>query len=266
MTDAPPLPAELGTPVAAEPIGGGSIAETWRVDLADGRRVVVKRTGYDARLEADGLEALADVGAPVPAVLAVTEDVLVLEHVGGAPDWAGLGRTLAQVHRTGRGDAFGWDRDNVIGSLPQANPRTGSWPAFYVEHRLRAHLDAPALPRDVRLRLERACDGPAQELLEHGPVPSLVHGDLWSGNVVDGRWLIDPAVYHADREVELAFAEVFGGFPPVFWRGYEEVWPLDDGWERRRPALQLHHLLVHVRLFGAGYVGAVVSRLDRLGW
>jgi fructosamine-3-kinase len=93
-----------------------------------------------------------------------------------------------------------------------------------------------------------------------------VHGDLWSGNIVAGRWLIDPAVHFADRELDLAFAAVFGGIPARMWSAYEESWPLDEGWEARRPALQLYHLLVHVRLFGGGYRAMVADRLDALGW
>ncbi len=266
MTGPPPLPDDLGTPRASRPLPGGSIAETWWVTLADGTEAVVKATTYDARLEAEGLAALGAAGAPVPAVLGVSERVLVLAYVRGEPDWGGLGATLADVHRTGRDEGFGWHRDNVIGPLPQANRVTDDWPGFYLDQRVRPHLDAPALPPAVRRRIERAGDGPARALLDHDAVPSLVHGDLWSGNVVDGRWLVDPAVHRADREFELAFADLFGGFPSAFWDAYAGAWPLDDGWERRRPALQLSHLLVHVRLFGAGYVPGVVARLDRLGW
>jgi fructosamine-3-kinase len=101
--------------------------------------------------------------------------------------------------------------------------------------------------------------------LDHDAGPSLVHGDLWSGNIVDGRALIDPAVSFSDREIDLAFATVFGGIPSDFFAGYVEAWPLDPGWERRRPALQLYHLLVHVELFGEGYVPMVTTRLDQLG-
>jgi fructosamine-3-kinase len=237
----------------------------WRADLDDGRRVVVKQTPYPAAVEADGLAALAAAGAPVPAVLAVDEQFLVLEHVAGEPDWAGLGAALAGVHRH-TGEAFGWRRDNLIGSLPQANPLTADWSAFYAEQRIRPYLDAPALPAAARRRLERALDGPLQALLATDPPASLVHGDLWSGNVVDGRWLIDPAVCWADREHELAFTALFGGVPEAFFAAYDEAWPLPDGWQRRRPALQLYHLLVHVRLFGAGYASGVVARLDELGW
>jgi fructosamine-3-kinase len=256
---------ELPDPAAWRPLGGGSICEVHRARLGDGRDVVIKRTPYPAAMEADGLRALARAGAPVPAVLRADADLLVLEHVRGEADWSALGRALARVHRT-TAQAYGWHADNRIGPLPQANGWIEDWPTFYGERRVRPHLDAPALPGDVRRRIERGLDGPLADLLPPDPPASLVHGDLWSGNVVDGRWLIDPAVHHADREYELAFMAVFGGFPAALWDAYEAAWPLADGWQARRPALQLHHLLVHVRLFGAGYVGAVTARLDALGW
>lgn len=259
------LPGGLRETGRRDRLSGGQIADAWRVTLADGTAAVVKETRYDARLEAEGLRALAAAGAPVPAVLAVDADTLVMEHVSGTADWTGLGTAMAELHAT-TGECFGWHRDNVIGSLPQANPPAADWPAFYAEHRIRPHLDAAALPAGVARRLAAAADGPLLELLDHAPAPSLVHGDLWSGNVVDGRWLIDPAVHHADREFELAFMELFGGFPDELWRAYEARLPPDPGWERRRPALQLYHLLIHVRLFGAGYVRPVVDRLDQLGW
>ncbi|HUH06897.1 MAG TPA: fructosamine kinase family protein [Egibacteraceae bacterium] len=261
MTPAPPiLPEGIPRAIAWRVLG----QSLWQVDLADGSAAVVKRTPYRAEMEADGLEALRDAGAPVPSVMAVAQHLLVLEHVSGPPDWAGLGATLATVHRRSA-DRFGWGRANALGPLPQPNPWTDDWAEFYAEQRLRPHVDAPGVPPEARRRLHAGIDGPLAELLGTPP-PSLIHGDLWSGNVVGGRWLIDPAVCYADREHELAFMEVFGGFPPAMFDAYERAWPLSEGWRRRRPALQLYHLLVHVRLFGPGYVPAVISRLDSLGW
>ncbi len=227
--------------------------------------MVVKDTPYDATVEADGLAALAEAGAPVPAVLAVEPRRLVLEHVSGPADWAGLGEAVAQLHRR-TGSAYGWHRDNLIGELTQPNGQHHHWPTFFAEQRLRPFLDVPALPHDVRARLERACEGPLAEVLPADPPASLIHGDLWAGNVVEGRWLIDPAVNHADRELELAFTALFGGLPDAFWAAYQRTWPLEPGWEERRPVLQLYHLLVHVAHFGTGYVAPVAARLDAVGW
>jgi fructosamine-3-kinase len=229
-----------------------------------GTPAVVKTTSYDATTEAAGLAALRAAGAHVPRVLEVTPDRLVLAAVQGDGDWVACARRLALVHRT-TAPTFGWERDGFIGPLPMANTRSATWPAFFAEHRLRPWLDD--LPDQLAARLRRAIDdGRLAALLDHDPPASLVHGDLWSGNVVGGQWLIDPAIHHADRELDLAMARLFGGFPDAFHAAYDEAWPLDDGWQQRLPALQLFHLLVHVRLFGGGYVQQVADRLDRLGW
>lgn len=197
-------------------------------------------------------------------MLHVDEHILVMEHLAApTDDGAGLGRALAAVHRT-TSPTFGWRRDNLIGALPQRNDADDDWPRFYVEQRIRPFLTV--LPDAPRRRLERACEGPLPVLLDHDSVPALVHGDLWSGNIVAGRWLIDPAVHFADREFELAFATLFGGLPPRFLDAYLQVAPLDQGWQQRRPALQLYHLLVHVAMFGPSWLASLRQRLDVLGW
>lgn len=256
------LPGDLPPVVRSAPLAGGSIAQVRRVELADGRTAVVKHTPYDATLEAEGLRALGDAGVRVPAVLGADAGVLVLEHVRAEPDLEALGAELARAHRS-RGERFGWHRDNVIGPLPQANPPTEAFPEFFVAHRLLPY--AGDLPPELARRLERACEVVLPDLLDHDQPPSLVHGDLWAGNILDQRVLIDPAAHYGDREIDLAMLDLFGGVPPALQHGYDAIWPLDDGWRHRRPALQLFHLLVHVRLFGAGYHGAVASRLDTLG-
>lgn len=260
-----PLPGGLAPVEGARALSGGSIAAVWHAHLADGSQVVVKDGDTPAELEAEGLEALAAAGAPVPQVLGHDGTVLVLEYLSGPPgDRRELGRRLAGVHRH-LGERFGWHRDNVIGPLPQANPPTDDWPSFLAEARLAPYLGD--LPSDLAHRLERAIErGAVAEVADHDVAPSLVHGDLWTGNVLADRWLLDPAVHHADREVDLAMLALFGSVGTAMRSGYEEVWPLDDGVEERLPLLQLPPLLVHVRLFGAGYLGGVASRLDALGW
>lgn len=262
--DLPALPGGLPRAVAAVSLAGGDVATTWRVTLADDRDVVVKTGPTDPTLEAEGLEALRAAGGPVPAVLAVDRDVLVIEHVTGRGEPAEFGRTLAGVHAT-TGASFGWHRGNVIGPLPQRNDPTVDWPTFVATRRLEPHLDV--LPPDLARRVRTAIDdGRLAAELDHGPAPSLVHGDLWSGNVLGWRWLIDPAVHHADREVDLAMLELFGGLPRAFLDGYTEVAPLPEGAGRRRSVLQLFPLLVHVRLFGTSYLPGIEQRLGALGW
>ncbi len=243
---------------------------TWatidRVVGADGSSYAVKHTQYDARIEARGLRLLEVAGAPVPPVVEVTSDRLVLPWVDGPADWELLGHALAEVHRTSS-DWFGLDHDNFIGGLDQINTPSRHWGRFFADRRVLDHLDDEAVPGDLSRRLRDACDGSLQTLLEaHAPRPSLIHGDLWAGNIVAGRWLIDPAVSFADREMELAFMTMFGGIPQSMFDSYLDEWPLADGWEHRRPALRLHHLLVHVRLFGGSYVTQLAQTLDRLRW
>lgn len=267
MTPRPPMPLPGGLPEVstARPLSGGSIAAVWHARLADGREVVVKQGTTPAELEAEGLDALAATGAPVPGVLAIDGNLLVLEYLTGPPgDRRELGRALARTHRS-VGASFGWHRDNVIGPLPQANPRTEDWASFLIEARLLPHLDV--LPADLAGRLGRAIEtGRVAALADHDAAASLVHGDLWSGNVLADRWLLDPAVHHADREIDLAMLELFGSVGTTLRSGYEQEWPLDDGWQGRLPLLQLPPLLVHVRLFGASYLPGLAGRLDALGW
>jgi len=268
VTDAtPPVPGGLGRLHGPRRLAGGSICAVWEGTLDDATRVVVKHAPYPVDLEVDGLTALAAAGAPVPDVLAADGNVLVLRHVSGDPEWHALGAQLADLHHATAHDRFGWHRDNLLGRATQPGGWSDDWPAFFAEHRLRPLLTADALPDAVRARIERGIAGPLAELLgAHAPAASLVHGDLWSGNIIDGSWLVDPAVWMADRELELAFTHLFGGVPDLFFAGYDSNWPLPRGAAARRPALQLYHLLIHVWHFGAAYVGPVVERLDRLGW
>lgn len=271
MTSLPPAfddwPTELPRPVAVEPLGGGWVGRTRLATLTDGRRVVIKDCPYPAAIEADGLAALRNAGVPTPSVLSAVGTRLVLERVRGGPDWAGLGAAIARMHRSA-GPRYGWHRDNRAGRFVQPNAWTDHWPTFFAEHRVRTHLDDPALPADLRLRLERACDGPIQELLPEAPLPSLTHGDLWTGNTVDGRWVIDPEVSYADRELDLAYmlGPSRNPLPEEFWEAYCDVWPIPDDLAERSVVLGLHHRLLHVRHFGARSVPALVADLDALGW
>jgi fructosamine-3-kinase len=259
-------PLGLARLASSQPLKGGFICSTTMGRLADGREVVVKRCPYPAEVEADGLAALAAAGAPVPAVLGVAGHVLVLERVGGPPDWPALGRAIARLHQT-TGSRFGWHRDNFQGMTRQHNGWSDDWPGFYVERRVRVHLTDPKVPAPLRRRLERACDGPLQALLPSRPPASLTHGDLWAANVVEGRWLVDPAVSFVDRELELAYMQLTNSLPPELWQAYVETWPPDASYEQRRPALQLHKFLNNIRHFGPDrYVPRIEAVLDSYGW
>ena len=259
-------PAGVPPLVEEAPLPGGMVCDTRRGRLADGREVVVKRSPYPADAEVDGLRALAAAGVPVPDVVGFADRVLVLGYVCGKPDWPELGRAVARMHRT-TGPAYGWRRDNRAGRFVQENGWLDDWPTFYAERRVRAHLADPRIPDDLRRRLDRACDGPLPALLPRTPTPSLTHGDLWVGNIVDGRWLIDPEVSYADRELDLAYMHMSRSLPSEFYAAYEREWPYQPGYTRRRPALQLHHVLLQIRHFEpARYRPALEAVLGYYGW
>ena len=214
--------------------------------------------------EADGLAALRAAGcsAPQPIEHGIdgAEAYLLLQWLDLRPsgDFAALGSMLARVHRS-TGERFGWPRDNYIGATPQRNHRTDDWKTFWREQRMEPQLEL-ARRNGHRIDIGRVCD-----LLDgHAPQPSLVHGDLWRGNVgftAHGPVVFDPAVYHGDREVDLAMTELFGGFPPAFYSAYG---PLPAGYERRKHLYNLYHLLNHLNLFGGGYLRQVNETLGFL--
>jgi protein-ribulosamine 3-kinase len=268
----------------ARPLGGGCINPSARIDTDRGERFFVK---WNARppagmfgAEADGLLALANARAlRVPAVVAVGGawpsglEWLLLEHIEtGRPasDYAErLGTGLAAMHRSGAGaePPWGWPQDNFIGSLPQSNATAPSWGEFWRDARLRPQLERARAAghfggKDGAL-VDRSVERTPELLANVDDPPSLLHGDLWGGNVLtdaDGRpVLIDPAVYRGHREVDLAMSELFGGFPAGWADGYDDAWPLDAGYAHHRRALyQLYYLLVHVNLFGGVYEAGCV--------
>jgi len=169
---------------------------------------------------------------------------------------------LAALHRR-QAARFGWARDNTIGATPQANGWCESWTMFWRERRLAPQL-ALAARNGYRIDVP-----PVWRLLEgHEPAPSLLHGDLWSGNagfLPDGApVLFDPAVYYGDREADLAMTELFGGFPGEFYCAYNAAWPLASGYQQRKPLYNLYHLLNHLNLFGGGYLTQVRAALRLL--
>jgi len=184
--------------------------------------------------------------------------------------WRQLGADLANLHRAsleGHDGRFGWGRDNFIGSAPQPNGWATSWPRFFAEQRLGPQLQRAARAGHRLPEAEVLLTLVPDWLAAHPVDPCLVHGDLWSGNAgllspaAGGRpsdaaasgALFDPAVYRGDREVDLAMAQLFGGFPPAFFAGYDATWPRPAGHQQRRELYNLYHLLNHANLFGGGY-------------
>lgn len=269
-------------PTAVRPIGGGSIHRAWEISDR-GCRYFVKSNGLAAAAmfaaEAQGLQALSAAAAVrTPAVVATGASgdmaFLVLEYLDLAAldqaTGARLGTALAQLHRT-MGDAYGWSGDNFIGATPQFNRVHPSWPHFFGERRLRPQLDLAlehGMDRALVARGEAVIERIGGLFIDYRPPPSLLHGDLWSGNAAgcsDGSAAIfDPACYFGDRETDLAMAELFGGFPTSFFAAYRAAWPPDRGYESRKPLYNLYHVLNHFNLFGRAYLGQAQRMIDHL--
>lgn len=267
-------------------LAGGCIAQVYRVDLEGGGRLVAKAAGAGESLEPEAwmLRYLAEHSAlPVPAVIHGDDDLLLMEFIetGGRLDGSAQEHAadlLAALHGVDAPD-FGLERDTLIGPLVQPNPRTASWLAFFRDQRLlhmgRVAMEAGRLPAEVFGRIERFAGALDRWLAEPGR-PSLIHGDMWGGNVLtragaDGRGriaaFIDPAIHYADPEIELAFSTLFSTFSEPFFKRYGALRPLAPGFfEERRDIYNLYPLLVHVRLFGGAYVGSVGAILRRFGF
>lgn len=250
--------------VSSACLQGGDLSDVMRVSLGPGESVVVKSSPL-ARVEADMLRAIRASVVPAPEVLAVADDLLVIEDLGrddgprGA--WCALGETVRTLHAA-QGHQYGWRVDYRFGPVEILNAAADDWPSFWSERRLMAGIRD--LPTGMARRIEDLCARLGERLPRH-PAPSLLHGDLWPGNVMArGRTitgLIDPACYYGHAEVDLAMLCLFGTPHADFWAGYG---PLEAGFEERQPLYQLWPALVHLRLFGGAYGGLVECLLDRI--
>lgn len=283
---------------AATPVGGGDINESYRLEGADGTRYFLKLN--DARhlamfvAEAEGLNAIAATNTirvpnPVAHGTADSHSFLVLEYLelSSRGDAKLLGEQLASLHRStppslpcrervgtpshNASCCFGFARDNFIGTTPQPNGWKDHWIDFWREHRLGFQL---------RLAAKNGYGGQLQrlgeKLLDALPVffdgynlqPSLLHGDLWSGNhsfLADGTPIIfDPAPYYGDRECDLAMTELFGGYGADFYAAYRAAYPLDAGYAVRKDLYNLYHILNHANLFGGGYARRAEQMMQKL--
>ncbi len=198
---------------------------------------------------------------PSPITCGLSEDsaFLVIEFIPlqRHGDAFAMGQGLADLHRrVSSNHCFGWHRDNVIGETPQPNPWTRSWPEFFANHRLRHQFHLASQKGRTFPGADHLLDA-VPDILSHEPAPSLLHGDLWSGNAAfdeSGRPVVfDPAIYYGDREADIAFTYLFGGFSKDFYEAYEDSWPLPAGHLIRRRLYNLYHELNHFWLFGGGY-------------
>ncbi len=264
----------------ARPVGGGCISHALRVATSAGDVFVKWNDACPPDLfvaEAAGLRALAaaESGLAIPRVhgaFAPRPDrpaLIVMEMLEPGPESPeALGRGLAALHRA-TAEQFGFEIATYCGSTRQDNEWTASWVDFYRERRLRPLLDAiegaRSLPAAERRVYERVLEE-LPRLLPHETTPSLVHGDLWGGNVLHaarGPALIDPACAYADRELEFGMITLFGGFGERFFRGYDEVWTLPPDWRERNPLYRLYHLLNHQLLFGGHYGAEALATARR---
>lgn len=230
--------------------------------------------------EAEGLREIAGVKAircPVPLAAGDWEDwqYLVQEFLplSANGDQFLLGQQLATLHRSSgvRSDPhpYGFSADNFIGSTPQYNRNASNWEAFWWKRRLQPQLELAcqngfSLLKKFTPQLSAAS---SRYLQNHHPEPCLLHGDLWSGNMGfcgDEPVIFDPASYYGDRETDLAMTELFGGFSSHFYDGYRSIWPVDDGYRRRRPLYNLYHQLNHLNLFGSSYLGSCKHTIEGL--
>ena len=274
-----------GTPFAvgsASPVSGGSIHGAWH--LQDGLRHYFVKTNDIAAApmfaaEARGLQALSAAGAVrTPTFVTrgnrASQAFLVLEFLAlSALDRQGgarLGAALAELHRTA-GESFGWPEDNFIGATLQRNATHASWPHFFGDRRLRPQLQLAlknGMDRTLAAKGEAVIERCGGLFIDHRPAASLLHGDLWSGNAAqtgDGTPVIfDPACYYGDRETDIAMTELFGGFPASFHAAYRAAWPLDSGYETRKPLYNLYHILNHFNLFGGAYLGQAQRMIEGL--
>jgi protein-ribulosamine 3-kinase len=269
-----------------ESVSGGCIHSSFLV-VAGGTRLFVKlnaaRFADAFAAEADGLAALRGEGLRAPEPLAHgvagVQAFIALEQLqlGGPKNFAALGTALAELHRRSAqralaaGVHYGWTRDNYIGATPQANGLDQDWAAFWRKRRLAPQLalaEKNGWGGALRADLDQMMGRLPALFRDHEPAPSLLHGDLWSGNagfLGDGTPVVfDPAVYRGDREADVAMTELFSGFPSGFYDAYRDAWPLDDGYAMRKDLYNLYHVLNHLNLFGGGYLAQSVLLVRRL--
>jgi fructosamine-3-kinase len=261
-------------------VSGGCINQGYAV--SDGTLtyfVKLNQASQVAMFEAEalGLEqmlATNSIRVPKPICWGVAgnSSYIVLEWLemggGNSTSWEEMGRKLAMMHKATSQQGYGWDMNNTIGSTPQINTWTTDWTEFYAKHRLGYQFQLARRRGGSFPRQDELLAALPELLADHEVQPSLVHGDLWGGNAgctVAGEPVIfDPATYFGDREVDIAMTELFGGFPAAFYKGYNQVFPLDAGYEQRKTLYNLYHILNHFNLFGGSYASQANRMLEKV--
>lgn len=258
-----------------KPVSGGSINLTARLDTTSGTYFLKANDAfkYPAMFEkeARGLEAIRETKTcTVPETILTGElegeAFLILRFIEDKPMvndfWKIFGEALANLHRVTRAK-YGYNEDNYIGSLVQSNREHNRWVDFFIEERLEKQLKTAMVLGYLKKDDEERFGKLYRELDSLLPIEpaSLLHGDLWNGNFITGMsgepCLIDPAVYYGNREMDLAMTKLFGGFDPLFYEAYQSTYPLQSGFEKREHIHNLYPLMVHLNLFGGGYINQV---------
>lgn len=259
--------------IEAKPLSGGDINEVFLLKC-DEENFVVKLNNASKfsgmfTAEAKGLDLLNNSKSfKIPEIIATgvieKTSYLLMEYIPTGlpkPDfWEIFAQNLATLHKNTQ-NSFGLDHDNYIGSLPQQNTHCETASEFYISQRLEPQFKMASDNGFQFKNLGKFYKNISEEI-PHEP-PALIHGDLWSGNFMvseDGNpVLIDPAAAFAPREMDLAMMKLFGGFKSSTFKIYDSIFPLKPKWENRLDLWQLYYLLVHLNLFGSGYLGQVQS-------
>jgi len=264
---------------STQSVGGGDINKAYHLNTSVGDFFVKKNSAsrfpHMFQKEAQGLKILADADEIlVPEVITFGEEddvaFLVLKFIKSSGKsenfWDDFGKRLANIHQH-TNDHFGLDHDNYIGSLHQSNRKHDNWSDFFREERLDFQVKMARDHGNAGNDTVRAFERFYRKLDEIFPVeaPSLIHGDLWGGNYMINEKgeavIIDPAVYYGHREMDMGMSKLFGGFSADFYVAYNQQYPLENGWQERLDYCNLYPLMVHVNLFGGGYLNSVKSIL-----
>ncbi|MCC6931843.1 MAG: fructosamine kinase family protein [Deltaproteobacteria bacterium] len=281
------LSRDLGSPVKMmHSMSGGCINNAAIMSLGSSGYYFLKWNTHAPKgffaAEAFGLSKLEQTEViKVPKVITYADndksevDYLVLELLSSSDpsveDLEKFAQQLAMLHKV-ISDEYGLERNNFIGSLPQENTEMSNWGEFFFNQRLVKQAQLGSVSGWFDYNFERLFAVKQQVIIDllnevNDEGPTLLHGDLWSGNVYwtkEGAALIDPAVYFGNREADIAFSEMFGGFGRRFYQAYQDAYPLRSGYPKRKIILNLYHQMTHANMFGGSYVSEAYSSLTRI--
>ena len=246
----------IGKIFSKTPLAGGDISQVYKIESSKGSFVLKENSASPNMFaaEAKGLRLLSENKLPTPHVIFYEEGSLLMEYIKPGPPHPGkAGEALGKLHSISQG-SFGLEYDNFIGKLEQKNEISKDWPSFFWEYRIQAQLDLYRSSSEEKIWEKLKQKLP--QIIPQDVKPSLIHGDLWSGNLIWGKdepCFIDPAVYRADPMIELSFTELFGRFDKKFYEAYSHYHPIPSWYRELIPLYQIYPLLVHANIFGGGY-------------